>query len=437
MVVQAGNHSKPDFRVSRGTPFGDALRRHWIPACESNEIFGPDCDPIRLALLGDTFVAFRNSAGEIGILDEHCPHRRASLVYGRNENGGLRCLWHQWKFDIQGNILDAPNSNDCTLKDRVHATAYPVKESGGLVWVYLGVPSDEPVFRDFAWARVPDRSRAFAAVDLDCSYVKALEGSVDSAHVSLLHSDSVSRSPVARMVMTGQTAPDVDGAPVIEIENTDVGFYIASIRPTADTGSSTRQVTIAAFVAPFVCLVPPVGTAFICVPQDDRHCRLYNVKWFSALPFEGRMREQWVDFLGLDTASLEQAGIAPHFAPEGPLGARNHFIQDREGMRSGKTFSGLPGLTAEDAAMTCSVPGISEYEGEHLVPADLAVVRLRQHLWGLARQPAKPLNDTDLLSVHSGAGTLQEGDDWRELLTAPAMDEAVRLSLTSTTSEGR
>ena len=149
------------------------------------------------------------------------------------------------------------------------------------------------------------------------------------------------------------------------------------------------------------------------------------------------MREQWVDFLGLDTASLEQAGIAPHFAPEGPLGARNHFIQDREGMRSGKTFSGLPGLTAEDAAMTCSVPGISEYEGEHLVPADLAVVRLRQHLWGLARQPAKPLNDTDLLSVHSGAGTLQEGDDWRELLTAPAMDEAVRLSLTSTTSEGR
>jgi phthalate 4,5-dioxygenase oxygenase subunit len=411
-----------DFRVGPETLLGKALRRYWIPACLSSEVAEPDCDPIRLALLGERLVAFRDTGGTVGILDESCPHRKASLVYGRNEQGGLRCLWHQWKFAVDGTVLETPNTSDCTFKGRVRAKAYPVRESAGIVWAYLGPKELEPPFFDFAWSQAPVASRAFAAIDLDCNFVKALEGIVDSAHVSLLHLDSVDKSPVVQMVMSGDNLGAIDPAPEVEVEAADFGFYVATIRKPQD---GTRQVNVVAYVAPFVCMVPPTGSAFICVPQDDTHCRLYNVKWLNALPFRGRMLQQWVDFLGLDAATLEATGMAPRQPGEGPLGRRNSFVQDRAAMASGASWSGFPGVNAEDGAMVCSIPGITDYEGEHLTPSDLGVVKLRQLLWKLAR--GELLKPSDPLSVVCASAAVPEGEDWRGFLRYGIESDAVRL----------
>jgi phenylpropionate dioxygenase-like ring-hydroxylating dioxygenase large terminal subunit len=414
-----------DFRVGRGTPLGQALRRYWIPACVASDLPGPDCDPIRLRLLGDSFVAFRDSSGVVGILDEACPHRLASLVYGHNGEGGLRCLWHQWKFAVDGTILETPNAPTCGVKDRLKANAYPAKESGGLIWTYLGREADPPPLPEFGWATVAERNRAVIPLDVDCSFVKALEGLMDSAHISLLHVNSMPISTEFRSTITDNPYADaIDAAPEVEVEATDFGFHFASLRNAVKDGAPARHVRIAAFVMPFLCFVAPTGSAFLSVPQDDDHTRFYNIKWFPNLPFTGRLRERWIEFMGLDAERLAAAGMTASMPGPGPLGRRNHFVQDRAGMRAGSTYSGLPGLNSEDAAMVCSIPSLCDYSGEHLTPADVAVTALRRTFATAARQAianepplgVQPRTDTRL--INSASGVLSPGEDWRALTPA-------------------
>ena len=148
-------------RVGPGTPMGNAMRRYWIPACLSWEIAEPDCPPVRVKLLGEDLVAFRDSEGRIGLVDEFCPHRRVSLYFGRNEECGLRCVYHGWKFDVEGNCVDQLNEPpENQFKQHIHLTAYPTVELGGLVWAYLGPADKMPPPPKFAWTQVPRRAPA-------------------------------------------------------------------------------------------------------------------------------------------------------------------------------------------------------------------------------------------------------------------------------------
>ena len=409
--------STVDFRVGASSPLGQGLRRHWVPACFSHDLPQPDCDPVGLRLLGERFVAFRDSAGAIGILDEFCPHRRASLVYGRNENGGLRCLWHRWKFGVDGQVHETPNTTDCTLRERVRAKAYPVRESGGIVWTYLGETGAEPAFHEFGWSKVGDNRRLMCAVDLDCNFSKGLEALMDSSHVSLLHADSIKKSPVFRSSIPARPSQDhIDAAPELRIETTDFGFHYVSLR----RGEAERyQARLSVFVAPYLCFVAPENSAFLCVPRDDTHMRMYIIAWSPRIPITPALRADWVRFMGLDPQVLSACGLLPT-GPAGPIADQNRFVQDRRGMRAGETYSGLPGLTAEDAAMMTSIPGISSYVGEHLTASDAAIVQLRRTLWKLARDtgdiPCGFKMGVSPEAINSCARVLSNPNDWREMI---------------------
>src|SRR5262245_50366214 len=173
-------------RIGPGTSMGDVFRRYWLPVCVSTQIAKPDSDPLRVSLLGEHLVVFRDSAGKVGVLDELCPHRGASLALGRVEECGIRCLYHGWKFAVDGTIIDTPNNRDESFKKRVKAIAYPVREEGGLVWTYLGPAAKIPVFTRYAFMDAADENRTILRVNVKANYLQLLEGGFDSSHVGIL-----------------------------------------------------------------------------------------------------------------------------------------------------------------------------------------------------------------------------------------------------------
>ena len=416
------DNQRLDLRVGPETPLGEALRRYWTPVCMSADVAEPDCDPIRVWVLGQSFVAFRDSAGRVGVLDEACPHRKASLVFGRNEAGGIRCLWHQWKIATDGAILETPNNPDCTFRDRVRANAYEVVESGGLVWGYFGPAESKPPFPAFEWAGLPPEHVVIVPVDLDCHFVRPLEGLVDTSHVALLHADTIKQLPADRG-RGDAAALAADSMPKLELELTDFGFHYAAIRKVPGEEGAT-QVRVTAYAAPYTCFISPGDHAHISVPQDDTHTRFYNIMWRRDQPFDAEARRQIIAFYGLNDEILDAQGIRAVMPPPGPLGRRNHFVQDRAAMRAGETFTGRLGLTAEDAVMTVSIGSISDYRGEHLVPADLGVVRLRRLVNDIIRSVAAGADPvgvrptTDCRRIGAPSGLLAAGEDWRQLVRA-------------------
>ncbi|HEY3116457.1 MAG TPA: Rieske 2Fe-2S domain-containing protein, partial [Chloroflexota bacterium] len=175
-------------RTDRGTPAGELFRRHWIPALQADEVVEPDGTPVRVRLLGERLVAFRDSNGKVGLVDEFCAHRGASLALARNEECGLRCLYHGWKYDVEGRCLDQPaEPAGSNFKDKIRQTAYPVREAGGVIWTYMGSASDIPPFPDFQWTRVPESQRVASKILEECNYLQGLEGGVDGIHSAYLH----------------------------------------------------------------------------------------------------------------------------------------------------------------------------------------------------------------------------------------------------------
>src|SRR5437773_1661795 len=176
-------------RVGRGTPMGELIRRCWAPACLSEELPEPDCDPIRVRLVSEDLIAFRGSDGRVGVMDEHCPHRGASLFLGRNEEGGLRCLYHGWKMAVDGTVLETPcEPAESRMRYHIKHTAYPVVERGDVVWVYMGPKEHQPPFPNFWWSTVPPENRCVGKIDYECNYVQSIEGAIEHIHGDVLHS---------------------------------------------------------------------------------------------------------------------------------------------------------------------------------------------------------------------------------------------------------
>ena len=350
---------------------GDLIRRYWVPACLSEELPAPDCDPVRVRLLGEDLVAFRDSSGRVGLVEENCPHRGASLFFGRNEDGGLRCLYHGWKLDVAGRVLDTPcEPIGSTFKDRLRAVAYPVREQGDVVWTYMGPPALEPSFPSFEWTTLPSQNRSLAKVHLACNHLQGIEGVVDSSHVDLLHS--------GRAVMLGLPyAP-----PTYEVEDTPFGFRYAAIRtaPFQVVGMNLRiedpilkYVRTSNFVMPFYTLVPPSTHAHmqIFVPMDDSQSWCYSV-YFST--------EEALDHEGLRLRRNSAVGpdLFADYTKKRTL--QNSYWQDRAAMREKRSWSGIDANPNQDAAMQESMGAVYNRSREHLGYSDAAVIRLRERL---------------------------------------------------------
>lgn len=370
-------------RVSKGTPMGDVMRRYWHPICTSAELPEPDCDPLRTRLLGESFVVFRDSHGRVGVLDEFCMHRGASLALGRVEEGGIRCLYHGWKFSVDGRIMETPNHADPRLCERLKAPCYPVHESAGLVWTYIGLPEHQPPFRRFGFEDVPDANRVVLRINVNANYMQLWEGGADTSHVTMLHSNAARPSwALAAGKKSKGIADDMlveafnDTAPKLEIEDTSFGYHYAGIRTIPRETGGKRNVRIVPIFLPSGRIIPfrDFSTWVLETPQDDEHTSTYMIDASPTVPLSREAR-------------LKRSGLSEKFYKNNNFlaGWHNRLGQDRASMRNKQNWTGFSGISQEDAIISVSMGPVYDRTREHLVTADAAVTRLRRRLLDAVR----------------------------------------------------
>jgi len=371
-------------RVEGEAPMGRLMRAHWFPACMSEEVAESDGTPVRIRLLGENLVAFRDTAGRVGVLDEHCPHRRASLALARNEECGLRCLYHGWKVDVDGNVIERPSeSHEAVLAKKVVHKTYPCREAGGFLWVWMGKPEEMRELEPPAWAPTPDTRISIVKMHVRCNWAQVLEGAIDSAHSSSLHSSDMVPAQVDRAGAYGKEwlRPSTDRAPRLEVERTDFGFrYVAIRKPIRDAGTHD-YLRITLFVAPFTVLIPPndrYNLSILNIPIDDTNTMFYFIAWSEG---EGIDALAWREFcraqvgIDLDTSFL-------------PLRTRaNNYLQDRQAMKVGN-HTGIDGIPNQDMAMWETMGSIADRSRERLGASDVAIVQFRRIMIEAARRVA-------------------------------------------------
>ena len=367
-------------QVGPGTPVGQVMRRYWLPALLSTDVPAPDCPPVRVKLLGEELVAFRDTQGAIGLLEEHCPHRLASLFLGRNEENGLRCVYHGWKFDVLGNCVDMPNEpEESRFKEKIRTKSYPTMEQGGVVWAYMGPPEKRPAEPGMEWSRAPERQRFVSKTIEYCNFAQAVEGGIDTVHSSFLHNNDLSNARHFKRI---------DTAPILEVERTSYGFRYAGIRNLGEIGNYVR---IYQFVLPFHQFrshqvdfegsgerqAVPLIQGHMWVPMDDEKTMVFN--WMLVADEDKAMTPDFI--LKRETG----AGRGPN--GEGVVRHQtraNDWLIDRQRQRT-KTFTGIPGLNTQDLAVQESMGPIIDRSREHLGSTDKAVIQFRKCLLDAAR----------------------------------------------------
>ena len=344
---------------------GDLFRRYWLPALQSDEIPDADGTPARVQILGEDLVAFRDTSGRVGLLNGSCAHRGASLVLGRNEEGGLRCLYHGWKYDTDGRCMETPaEPPQSTFKDKVRMTAYPVHEAGGVIWAYMGPREKQPPFPDFLWTRLPESHRTANKVLEECNYFQGVEGGVDGIHSSYLHrglTEEFSAWGLAR-----SSALKAVGSEHLEIDLTTYGYRIGAIQEAGEG----QRVRVTQFVMPCFTYVPEQRHGNILfhawVPRDDESCWTWDI-WFNV---ENE----------LDAAEhLDRRGMYVDANFRKARNKDNNWQQDREIMRT-KSYSGIYGIMAQDHAIQESMGLTADRSIEQLATTDLGVIALRRVL---------------------------------------------------------
>ena len=393
-------------RVGPGTPLGKVMRRYWMPALLSEEIPTPDCPPVRVKLLGEELVAFRDTQGRIGLLEEYCPHRLASMFLGRNEHHGLTCVYHGWKFDVDGNCVDMPNEPvESRFKDKVRMQSYPTIEQGGVIWAYMGPAAKKHQGPGMEWTRAPQTHRFVSKTVEYCNYLQAIEGGIDTVHSSFLHNNDLSNLRHFKRI---------DTAPKLEVERTAYGFRYAGIRDVGEIGNYVR---IYQFVMPFhqfrshqvnydagtgERLSIPLIKGHMWVPMDDENTMIYN--WMLAVDEDKPLTPDFID--RMETV----AGRGPNGENTIRHQTRaNDWLIDREVQRT-KTYTGIKGLNTQDLAAQESMGPIVDRSREHLGSTDKAIIMCRRILLDATR---------DIQNGNDPAGA--NPDTYRKIRSADVM----------------
>jgi phthalate 4,5-dioxygenase oxygenase subunit len=366
-------------RTNAGTPMGELFRRFWLPALLPAELPTPDCDPIRFRILGEDLVAFRDTNGQVGFLANNCPHRGASLFFGRNEEAGLRCVYHGWKFDVDGNCIDMPNEPaESDFKSKVKALAYPAAEYAGLVWIYMGPPDKKPALPLYQWCTRPGADQTTGTKWMqESNYAQALEGNIDSSHVGFLHKtfDHPTFRSGGRLEGTQQ---------VTATRETDFGFVYGARRDTPDGEFYWRVTTYAMPTFTQIASQSRAGNGIFVIPRDDA------THWWITVnpprPPDEPERLQDPSMIGLlnGTAIADPAtlGLIPGTWRR-VRNKDNDYMLDRNMQRT-HNYTGLPGNRAQDQAVTESMGTIMDRTNEHLGAADTAVIVMRRVLMRMA-----------------------------------------------------
>jgi len=406
-------------RVEGAAPMGGIMRRHWLPVCLAEEVAEKDGAPVRSRLLGEDLVVFRDSQDRIGVLSEFCLHRRASLVFGRNEECGLRCLYHGWKFDVDGNVVDMPSeAPGAAQRLGKKAKSYPAREAGGFVWAWLGPREQMREFEPPAWAPVPGIKYAVVKMHAACNWAQVLEGSIDSAHSSSLHSTNMPAGEVEGSTATGDAwvRPSTDKAPKMQFEATSYGFRYAALRKPVRNADTQQYVRTTLFLAPFTVLIPPndqYKLSQMLVPMDDVNTMFYWVAWHPD-PKKGITQQAWRKFCAAEVGPDLDADFRKK------RNAANLYLQDRNAMKRGD-FTGITGIPAQDMAMWESMGPITDRSEDNPGASDLAVAQFRRMMVAAAKKfrdgaPAiGTTKDMPYASLSSFEGVVPKAVDWRTL----------------------
>ncbi len=399
-------------KVSPGTPMGEYVRRFWVPCLLSEEVPTPDSPPVRVRMYGEDLVAFRDTSGRVGLLERYCPHRQASLFFGRNEQNGLRCASHGWKYDVAGQCVDMPSEPpESNFKSKVHALAYPAREAGGVIWGYLGPKGTEPELPKLDWTLVPDSHRYVSKSLQRCNWMQALEGGIDSSHISFLHS-TLDRSDYRLGIADGalRTQAVVDPSPRYSVRETPYGAQFAA-RRTAEDGRYYWRIT--QWFVPFFQIIPAepgaVVTGNCYVPMDDENTLVFRISWHpDRALIEAELREY------RDGGFFHAARIPGTYLPV--QNRDNDYLIDRAVQRT-KTFSGIHGIQAQDQAMIENMSGstVVNRSREHLGTSDSAIITARRRLLREARQLQEgvdPARDADAYAMRSASLLLEPGVPW-------------------------
>ena len=351
-------------RVGPGTPMGELMRRYWIPAAFSHQIPKADGPPVRVKLMGENLVLFRDTQGRAGLLDERCPHRNASLFYGRNEENGLRCVYHGIKFDVAGNCVDVPcvpqvpEVNRLNVQKYLQAKAYPCVERGEVVWAYMGSPEFKPAFPDLEWTAVPSAHRFATRHIQECNWLQGLEGGFDATHLSFLHGGDAEAS--RRIVAT-----------LYEVMPTDFGFVVATGREP-ENGPVMWNMNV--MLMPFHKIISSVPhAAHVWAPIDDENTMLYSVDFHPSRPLTDEDLAREKSWRGIHTENVPGTDHAIR-------NKNNDYLIDRELQASRQSYTGMKGLGTQDCAIQESMGPISDRSLEHLLPSDAAIVKIRKLL---------------------------------------------------------
>ena len=367
--------------TNSGTPAGLYFRRFWLPALLASEVPSPDCPPVRVKLLGEDLVAFRDTQGKTGLVHEFCPHRGASLFWGRNEECGLRCVYHGWKFDVNGACVDMPNEPpEYGFENKVRITAYPTREYGGLVWTYMGPADRIPELPKLEWARVPAAHRYVSKRFQETNYLQAIEGGIDSSHSNFLHATvdafRVTDSYVEKVKSSTNLRAKyhlMDKAPRFTVKKTDYGLVIA-VRRNAEEDTYYWRMT--QFLLPSHTMIPYQKGLSIhghCwVPRDDETCWVWTMSWNPDHPLSSEDR----DAIANETFVHTQVNPVT-FRPL--RNKSNNYRIDREQQRT-TTMTGIHGFAAQDQAIQESMGTVVDRTQERLGTSDTAIIATRRLL---------------------------------------------------------
>ena len=403
-------------RVGPGTPMGELFRRYWQPAALSSELAEPDGAPLRVRLLGEDLIAFRDTKGRVGLVDAYCAHRRAPLFYARNEECGLRCVYHGWKFDVNGACVDLPSEPaDSPMKAGAGIKSYPTVERGGVVWAYLGPRAAMPAEPDYEWTRAPETHRAASKSFQDSNYLQGLEGGLDTAHVSFLHNNKIGDR---NNLFTR------DSAPRIEVYETDYGYHYVSTRK-AD--AERNFVRLYQYILPAQQMRPnvtqtglssnykvPRYDGHIWVPIDDEHTWVYN--WMCGYDAQSPLDPDYVEELEAGYGRGKDDYIPGTFRLK--ANRSNDYFIDRAVQRT-TSFTGIRGINTQDMALQEGMGPIVDRSKEYLGTSDRAITVLRRILLDATRAVERgetpPGTDPQSYrSVRPHDGLLPAGTDWRD-----------------------